>query len=51
VCLDLAAARANIDAVHPGMPVLELSNRTGQGMEAWLSRIEAQLAEVPTRKA
>lgn len=33
---DQAAARANIESVRPGMPVLELSTKTGQGFDAWL---------------
>jgi hydrogenase nickel incorporation protein HypB len=33
---DRDAARANIDAVRPGMPILELSAKTGQGMAAWI---------------
>jgi hydrogenase nickel incorporation protein HypB len=33
---DAAAARRNIDAVRPGMTVLEVSAKTGEGMEAFL---------------
>lgn len=45
VGFDLAAARANIHAVHPEMPILELSSRTAEGMPAWLGRIEAEIAK------
>ncbi len=31
--LDLAAMRCNIQSVRPGMPVLEVSSKTGQGIE------------------
>jgi len=31
------AALANIEAVRPGMAVFELSTKTGQGFEGWLS--------------
>ena len=42
--IDLAAAvgfagetaRASIHAVHPGVPILELSARTGAGMDDWI---------------
>lgn len=30
-------ALANIERVHPGLPVMELSSRTGQGMDAWFA--------------
>jgi hydrogenase nickel incorporation protein HypB len=36
---DRAAARRAIDQVNPGMIVLELSARTGDGMEAWMTAI------------
>ena len=34
---DRNAARTNIDSVRPGMPILELSSKTGAGMEAWMN--------------
>jgi hydrogenase nickel incorporation protein HypB len=37
---DAAATRANIQSVRPGMQVLELSAKTGQGMEAWLELLD-----------
>lgn len=39
---DRAAARANIDSVRPGMPVLELSSKTGAGMDAWMNLLTAR---------
>jgi len=34
---DRGAARANINSVRPGMPILELSSKTGAGMEYWMN--------------
>jgi len=34
-------AHHNIREVRPGLEILETSARTGQGMEAWLARLEA----------
>lgn len=36
---DRAAAYASIEAVRPGMPVCEVSARTGEGMDRWLALI------------
>lgn len=36
---DLAAARKNIDAVRPGIEVLELSAKTNVGMDDWIERL------------
>jgi hydrogenase nickel incorporation protein HypB len=33
---DRAAAHASIHAVRPGIPILELSSKTGEGMDAWV---------------
>jgi hydrogenase nickel incorporation protein HypB len=41
---DRAAAHANIQAVRPGMRVFEVSAKTGQGMESWLSFLDATKA-------
>ncbi len=38
----LAAARANIQTVRPGLPMLETSARTGQGLDAWLDLLAAR---------
>jgi len=44
---ELAAARDNIQRVRPGMQIIEVSAKTGEGMEAWIgllqSRIEARI--------
>lgn len=37
---DWDAARRNIDAVRPGMPVLSTSSKNGTGMRAWISYLE-----------
>jgi hydrogenase nickel incorporation protein HypB len=42
---DGAAARRNIEAVRPGMPVFALSAKTGEGMEEWLQYLRARAAE------
>ena len=41
---DRAAARASIEAVRPGMAVLETSVRTGAGVEAWIALLLARRA-------
>ena len=33
---DLAAAKASIESVRPGIQVLELSSKSGAGMQAWI---------------
>ena len=41
---DEAAARRNIEAVRPGMTVLTVSSKTGQGFEEFVGFLEARLA-------
>jgi hydrogenase nickel incorporation protein HypB len=41
---DLAAARANIEAVCPGVPVLLVSAKTGTGMEEWFGMLPGENA-------
>jgi hydrogenase nickel incorporation protein HypB len=41
VGFDLDAARAHIQEVRPGMEMLEVSARTGEGMDRWLARLRA----------
>ena len=36
---DAAAARQSIQAVRPGMETIELSAKTGAGMDAWFNRL------------
>jgi hydrogenase nickel incorporation protein HypB len=45
VDFDRAAADANIQAVRPGMEVVRLSARSGEGMDQFLALLERQLAE------
>jgi hydrogenase nickel incorporation protein HypB len=40
---DAALAVENMKKVHPGMPVFELSAKTGQGFEPWLAWLRQQL--------
>jgi hydrogenase nickel incorporation protein HypB len=40
VNFDRAAARASIGAVRPGMEILELSAKTGVGLDEWFSRVK-----------
>jgi hydrogenase nickel incorporation protein HypB len=39
---DRAAAHANIHAVRPGMPIIELSAKTGRGLDRWISFLTAR---------
>ena len=39
---DHAAAHANVQSVRPGMRVLELSAKTGRGMDAWLDLLASE---------
>jgi hydrogenase nickel incorporation protein HypB len=41
---DAAAARRSIEAVRPGMEVLEVSAKTGDGMGRWLEFLQSQLS-------
>jgi hydrogenase nickel incorporation protein HypB len=40
---DAALAVTNMKKVHPGMPVFELSAKTGQGFDPWLAWLRQQL--------
>lgn len=40
VGFDRDALRANIDQVRPGMETLELSARTGAGLDQWIARLQ-----------
>ena len=42
---DTAAAHRSVESVRPGMPVLETSAKTGQGMDQWLDTLRARFAE------
>jgi hydrogenase nickel incorporation protein HypB len=43
---DGAVARANLEAVRPGMPVFETSAKRGTGLGAWLAELAARRAAV-----
>ena len=47
---DMEAARADITALHPGIPVLAVSCRTGEGLTAWYDWLRAEVAEKKRRK-
>jgi hydrogenase nickel incorporation protein HypB len=51
VDFDRHAAYQNIQAVRPGIPVLELSAKTGQGMGQWLETLPPQAAKLRGDKA
>jgi hydrogenase nickel incorporation protein HypB len=40
---DRTTAQSSIGAVHPRMPILELSARTGAGMDAWMRLLEERI--------
>lgn len=46
---DYPAACDSIRAVRPGMEILSVSAKTGQGMDDWLRRVEACRAELLSR--
>ena len=43
VDFNLEKAKARARTTHPGLPVFELSARTGEGLEAWLDWLRAQV--------
>jgi hydrogenase nickel incorporation protein HypB len=43
--VDLAVYEANLRRVNPGIEILRLSTRTGEGMGAWLDWLKTRLAE------
>ena len=40
---DRTAARASIQSVRPGIPVMELSAKTGAGMDAWMNFLVSRM--------
>jgi len=44
---DGAAAHRNIQSVRPGMTILEVSAKTGQGMDEWIRFLESRLYPLP----
>ncbi|MDQ6826668.1 MAG: hydrogenase nickel incorporation protein HypB [Candidatus Eremiobacteraeota bacterium] len=45
VGFDRAAAHANIRQVHPGIPIIELSARTGEGVADWITFLETRVEQ------
>ncbi len=46
---DRVTARSNVERVHPGVDVIELSARTGDGMEQWFEYLQRRIAGEPVR--
>lgn len=44
VGFDRALCRENIDRARPGVPVIELSSRSGAGLDAWFSFVRGERA-------
>jgi hydrogenase nickel incorporation protein HypB len=42
---DLAVARDNIQRVRPGMQIIEISAKTGEGMEEWMGLLQLRIAD------
>src|SRR5436853_133389 len=42
---DGAAAHAGVQSVRPGMQILELSSKTGAGMDVWLALLEQRRSQ------
>src|SRR5262245_17546473 len=42
---DLAVARDNIQRVRPGMQIIEVSAKTGEGMEMWMGLLQSRIAD------
>ncbi|HEX2327583.1 MAG TPA: GTP-binding protein, partial [Candidatus Angelobacter sp.] len=40
VSFDLQLARENVRKMHPGIDIIEVSCRTGEGLQTWLNWIE-----------
>ncbi|MGD8701981.1 MAG: hydrogenase nickel incorporation protein HypB [Desulfosarcina sp.] len=40
---DMELARTSIGQIHPGMPVFEISAKTGQGLEVWIDWLTEQV--------
>ncbi len=49
VDFDLARFRANVARVNPGLPVIELSAKTGQGLDAWTRWLATETAAAKRR--
>jgi hydrogenase nickel incorporation protein HypB len=40
---DAALARENVERVHPGVKILDVSSRSGEGMDAWIKMLESAI--------
>ena len=49
VGFDAEAARRSIQSVRPGMPVVEVSAKTGEGMDGWLQYLHSRRTEARPR--
>jgi len=49
VDFDPVRFRANVARVNPGLPVIELSARTGKGIDAWIGWLETEVAAAKGR--
>jgi hydrogenase nickel incorporation protein HypB len=47
VNFDRRSARANIDSVRPGMQIVEVSAKTGAGMDQWLEALNRRCEKIP----
>jgi hydrogenase nickel incorporation protein HypB len=48
---DAAMAHTNIHAVRPGMEILDISVKSGQGMENWMRLLDSHITEARTAHA
>jgi hydrogenase nickel incorporation protein HypB len=48
---DRDTARSSIQLVHPGIPILEISARSGAGMDAWFSLLDERIGAKAGRDA
>ena len=50
VDFDRGRFHANVERVNPGLPVIELSAKTGQGLEAWIDWLATAVADAGRRR-
>ncbi|MFM8953968.1 MAG: hydrogenase accessory protein HypB, partial [Planctomycetaceae bacterium] len=46
---DRATARSNIEAIRPGIRIIETSAKTGAGLDEWLAYLAARRSELMRR--
>jgi hydrogenase nickel incorporation protein HypB len=49
VDFDVGRFRANVARVNPGLPVIELSAKTGQGLDAWIDWLASAMTDAKRR--